>query len=134
MVNHYLEKVKEFFVNYKSDLYIASIIFFVGMASFGLGRLSIVWPKKEPIAIESYLETDLPEAPIKKEGEEKSTMPQSRTTQAAGRYVASKSGSYYHLPWCPGARRIKDSNKIWFQDKKEAEARGLKPAGNCEGL
>ena len=51
-----------------------------------------------------------------------------------GRYVASKSGTAYHFPWCQGALKIKEENKIWFQTKEEAESRGYKPAGNCDGL
>jgi hypothetical protein len=49
-------------------------------------------------------------------------------------FVASKNGSVYHFPWCPGAKRIKDSNKVWFASREEAEAKGLRPAANCEGL
>ena len=49
-------------------------------------------------------------------------------------YVASKSGTKYHLPWCSGARRIKEENKVWFATKEEAEAAGYTPAANCKGL
>ena len=51
-----------------------------------------------------------------------------------GGYVASKSGTRYYLPWCSGVSRIKEENKVWFQTKEEAEARGLTPAKNCEGM
>lgn len=53
---------------------------------------------------------------------------------ALGKYVASKSGAAYHYPWCPGALKIKEENKIFFNTKEEAEKRGYKPAGNCPGL
>lgn len=49
-------------------------------------------------------------------------------------YVASKNGKAYHLPNCPGAKRIKEENLIKFQTKKEAEEAGYKPALNCKGL
>lgn len=49
-------------------------------------------------------------------------------------YVASKNGTSYHLPSCPGAKQIKPENKISFQSKEEAESRGYKPAANCPGL
>lgn len=49
-------------------------------------------------------------------------------------YVASKNGKVFHLPWCPGAKRIKEENKIWFSSKEEALALGLKPAANCDGI
>lgn len=48
--------------------------------------------------------------------------------------VASKSGSKYHLPNCPGASQIKADNLIEFGSIAEAEAAGYKPATNCPGL
>jgi methylphosphotriester-DNA--protein-cysteine methyltransferase len=51
-----------------------------------------------------------------------------------GTYVASKSGSAYHFPWCSGAQRIKEENKVWFETKEEAELAGYRPASNCKGL
>ncbi|MBI2056242.1 MAG: hypothetical protein HYT37_02585 [Candidatus Sungbacteria bacterium] len=127
-----MEKVKAWVINSQNDLFIAVIIFLVGIIGFGLGRLSIVWPQSEPITIE-----EPEEAGNKKE--EKNTTSEGRESSAIinstqGRYVASKSGSAYHFPWCPGAQKIKEANKIWFNSKEEAEAKGYKAAGNCEGL
>lgn len=51
-----------------------------------------------------------------------------------GKYVASRSGSFYYLPSCAGAKRIKEKNQVWFQSKDDAEARGLKPSASCPGL
>ncbi len=51
-----------------------------------------------------------------------------------GQYVASKSGTKYHLPWCPGAKQMKEENKIYFSSKEEAEAAGYTPAANCKGI
>ncbi len=46
--------------------------------------------------------------------------------------VASKHGSKYHFPWCPGARTIKEENKIWFATEKDAEQAGYTKAQNCQ--
>lgn len=51
-----------------------------------------------------------------------------------GQYVASKSGRSYHLPWCAGAKQIKEDNKVYFESKAEAEAAGYAPAKNCKGI
>lgn len=60
---------------------------------------------------------------------------QSTNSQAkSGMYVGSKNGRVYHLPSCPGAKRIKDENKVWFKDKKDAADHGYKPAANCKGI
>ena len=52
----------------------------------------------------------------------------------SGMYVASRSGSYYYLPTCSGAKRIKEKNQVWFVSREDAEARGLKPSASCPGL
>ena len=127
------KKVKTFFEENRQDLYIATIIFLVGMASFGLGRLSVSWPKKESITITNG-ELQMPNGKKAKNNKNPSLGVGSASSSSKGRYVASKSGTAYHYPWCPGALKIKEENKIWFQTKEEAESRGLKPAGNCEGL
>jgi len=54
--------------------------------------------------------------------------------QVGGKYVASKNGSKYHFPWCSGATRMKEENKIWFETKEAAEKAGYGPAANCKGL
>jgi len=49
-------------------------------------------------------------------------------------FVASISGTKYHLPTCSSARTIKEENKVWFNTKEDAELAGYGPAGNCKGL
>ncbi len=51
-----------------------------------------------------------------------------------GKYVASKKGTKYHLPWCGGAKQITEANKIWFVSKEDAEKAGYTPASNCKGI
>ena len=134
MLSNSIEKVKRIIEANKSDLFVAFIIFLVGMIGFGLGRLSVVWPEKEPITIENVLEKQY----ISVESEAKNTYPSKTTAAIAntiqGQLVGSKSGTAYHFPWCSGAQRIKEENKIWFTSKEEAEKKGYRPAGNCPGL
>lgn len=49
------------------------------------------------------------------------------------RVVVSKASTSkrYHYTWCPGAKKIKEENKIWFNSAQEAESRGYALAGNC---
>lgn len=67
---------------------------------------------------ESESELDEPE-PVKKEFK-------------PGKYIASKTGVKYHIPKCDWAKKIKKENRVWFDSKEEAEAKGLK-ACNCVG-
>lgn len=129
MIQESIRKIKGFLDSNRQDLYIAVLIFLVGLASFGLGRLSMLWPQKTPLVIEG---------PAEAVAVPKITTVEDRNYVSAvsgqGKYVASKSGSAYHLPSCAGAQKIKEENKIWFQTKEEAESRGYKPAANCDGL
>lgn len=92
------------------DVLVVLIIILVGFASFGLGRLSVVENNREVVQIEQS------------------------ASVAQSTYVASKNGSVYHLPWCSGAQRISEKNKIFFNSKEEAERAGYRPAGNCKGI
>ena len=130
MVTETKEKVKLWMEENRSDLYTAAIIFLVCLSAFGLGRLSILWPQKEPLRIIGGQEAAAISGNKETKPEKNANIPPS----AQDKYVASKSGTAYHYPWCAGAQKIKEENKIWFKIKEEAEDRGYKPAGNCDGL
>lgn len=113
------------------DYFWIILIVLVAGASFGLGRLTKIEDAREPIKIESVGEVKgasnlQPASPA--------GGPPTSNLQQAGKYVASKNGTKYHLPWCSGAQRIKDENKVWFDSKTAAEAAGYTPAGNCPGI
>ncbi len=122
------------------DLFIAALLIFSTIASFFLGRLSILEEKQKgdlsitmPAAVREIAQTpglsqNTPASADSGPAEKKNT------PSAVGMYVGSKSGKTYHLPWCSGALRIKDENKIWFVDKADAEGRGYKAASNCKGI
>ena len=97
--------------------------------SFGIGRLSVVG-NREPIKIEynPEISNSLP-------------VPNTQTNQAASAVTATKSdtsvvvsknGSKYHYPYCPGAKQIKEENKIVFASPTVAEAAGYTLAANCK--
>ncbi|MFA6226959.1 MAG: hypothetical protein WC631_00525 [Candidatus Paceibacterota bacterium] len=135
---------KEIGLKIGADLFIVFIIVLVGMASFGLGKLSAIEKKKTPIAVykveEALLANALKETVT--EGGEGGASADSRAAQIAptptnpsnGLVLASKSGTKYYYPWCSGVDRIKEENKIWFSTMEEAKARGLAPAVGCTGL
>ena len=129
ILDEYLNKVKSWYKISRNDLYIAGVIFLVGMAGFGLGRLSMLWPQKESIRIQEPQNFSNTPALVNNFADKSES-----AVKPKGKYVASKSGTSYHYPWCTGALKIKEENKIWFQTKEEAEGKGYKPAGNCEGL
>ncbi|NOY35597.1 MAG: hypothetical protein GXP44_01600 [bacterium] len=128
-----LSKIIKFCKSNERDIFLAAIIILVSFASFGLGRLSKIRENKTPITIENLGVTTGKAAPLgiaAGGGKEKGAT----LSGESGGIVASKKGSKYHFPWCSGALRIKDSNKIWFSSAQEARKAGYTPAQNCKGL
>ena len=132
-------KIKHFLQSEAAhDLYIVLIIILVAFSSFGLGRLSKIEEGREPITIEyANLQQGgayaaFPAAQTTPNDSEGQTSPSATTGEKA--FVGSKNSDKYHFPWCSGAKRIKEENKIWFATREEAEAAGYTPAANCKGL
>jgi hypothetical protein len=111
MLSKFREKVKL----YENDIIIAVVIILVALIGFGLGRLSVIREQKIPAVIEN-------------------TPAAASSANTEKLYVASKNSDKYHYPWCSGAQRIKEENKVWFSSKEEAEKAGYSPATNCKGL
>ena len=112
-------------LNRREDIFIILLILLVGFGGFGLGRLSKIEEGKTPVKIQDGVEVRFQQKVLKTDF----NIPDSQ-----GQYVASVKGSKYHFPWCSGAQRIKEENKIWFPTKKSAEQAGFTPAKNCKGL
>ena len=108
------------------DFFFSAVIVLVGFASFGLGRLSLLESKREPMRVENALIAGVGGVKMEEKKEE--------TSALGGQIVASKTGSKYHFPWCAGASQIAEKNKIWFDSVEEAQKAGYAPASNCKGL
>lgn len=135
--------IKQFIKSSKSEIILMAGVILVSFISFAAGRLSAPNPTKQPITISDQ------QAPHNNKlytGQafiaENSAFQHSTSTQTSqqksqqtqDKFVASKNSSKYHLPNCPGAKRIAEHNKIWFSSKEEAESLGYEPASNCPGL
>ncbi len=119
-------KAKAGLLSNNKEVFIVLVLIITAFASFGLGRLSKVESAKTPISIENNNLASISSTSDKPEF--------SPSPQIGGRYVASKNSNKYHAPWCSGAQRIKEENKIWFNNKEEAETAGYTPASNCKGI
>ena len=135
-----LTRIKAWAGERREDVLVAAIIITVAVGSFGLGRLSIVWAPQKPVEVIAPDGSAAIEARVVQPA---SASADKGINQAAaisgaavsgGSFVASKSGSAYHLLNCPGAKQIKEENKIYFQSREAAERAGYHPAGNCPGL
>ncbi len=139
------QKIKHFlrFIEQK-DIFTVLVIILVAFASFGLGRISKIEENRTPVKIQEVQQTGQSATAIHAQNSEKKGLPAEVSAQTGlnepflqqnyKMYVASKNGSKYHFPWCSGAKRIKEANKIWFATIDEARKAGYTPAGNCKGL
>ncbi|PCI28180.1 hypothetical protein COB52_04005 [Candidatus Kaiserbacteria bacterium] len=98
------------------DVFIVLVLMLVGLGAFGLGRLSMM--EEQRPAIRMFEQTMKNVDPI----------------SMGGLVVASRNGSKYHFPWCSGAQRMSEVNKVWFKSIDEAKKAGFTAAGNCKGL
>lgn len=122
MLAEFIKKCKLKLKPYEKDVILVIIIILVALISFGLGRLSKIEERKMPIIIENQQQTT----------KQPTTINQNQLAGAG--FVASKNGTKYHYPWCPGAATIKEENKIFFASAEEARQAGYTPASNCKGL
>jgi len=133
-----LQKIKLFLTESerREKTLIIGIIFLVGIASFGLGRLSAFDAQKEPVKIEmnGNLTPEVPQVKISGTEKKEAVLGAEIELKKGGFVVASKNGNKYHFPWCSGGKRILEENKIYFESTEEARAAGYEPAGNCKGL
>lgn len=100
-----------------NEIVFALMLILVGFSAFGLGRLSVLESTREPARITQAAANG-----------------QREPLTIGGKVVASRNGTKYHAPWCGGAGRISEKNKIWFKSEEAARAAGYTPAGNCKGL
>jgi hypothetical protein len=128
------QRSKQWFLKHEFDLFLVLLIIISLCIAFSLGRLSTVLEKREPVIIRFPNSSTTPP----RAGE--STVPSSQTEQAlnlvgqAGLLVGSKNSTKYHFPWCSGALRITEANKVYFNSREEARNKGYTPASNCPGL
>jgi hypothetical protein len=117
------------------DLALILTLCLLGGVSFGMGRLSVGATEQTSATLcESIPKQNPTQTASVQDAVPRTDERTQEVVSTEGRYVASKSGSVYHLPWCSGAKRIKEENKVWFETPEEAERAGYRPASNCKGL
>jgi len=119
------EKLKPYLAD--DSFFLAVLIMLISIASFGLGRQSVEKMEGGP-APSAPAGVILSQSPKYVENKD------SNIVVPEYKVVASKSGTKYHSLTCPGAKQIKEENKVFFNNIKEAEAAGYTPAANCPEL
>lgn len=96
---------------------IGILVLLLAVASFGLGRLSVLEDVKSPVSISEAPAQESPQGIF-----------------PGGLYEASRTGSVYYFPWCASAISIPAASRVWFASEADARAAGYHAAKNCKGL
>jgi hypothetical protein len=128
-----LEKLKSYLKD--DQIFYSCLIVLVAVSSFALGRESVRLEQTHTTAgetsrVEVWQGEPVLDQPTEKEGP--TAVPE--VGDLLSNLVASRSGTKYHRLNCPGAKQIKEENKIYFTSAAAAAAAGYTPAANCPGL
>ena len=90
-------------IKIKEDLFIALLIVLVGLASFGLGKLSVLEAQKTPISVinqESVAYDAISGNDASSQNTAIAQPVNTSTSTGQGIVFGSKSGTKYYYPWC----------------------------------
>ena len=113
--------------NRQKDIFLGLCLVLISAISFNLGRINAL--NKTPIRVSE--QANVYQATI---GNQAVNNPKNTPAQPKDpRVVASKASTTkkYHFTWCPGAKQIKEANKLWFANESLAQKAGYTLAGNC---
>lgn len=116
-IEEWKQKIKAALEEGLAEWGLVALVLLVGLASFGLGRLSALEQVRPPVSITQA-----------------ASAAGARGMAVGGLIVASRSGSAYYYPWCAGAAKILPQNQRWFASEAAARNAGYAPAKNCKGL
>ncbi len=107
------------------------IIILVGLAGFGLGKLSSIGECKPIIIQQAPLQGEI--TPISKADSKNLAGSESLNSgENLNSIIASKNGTKYYFSWCSGVGRIQDQNRVYFNSEKEAVDAGFSKASGCQ--
>ena len=123
--------LSEIFQIIKKNLFLIGVLVLISFLSFQLGRISR--SASQPIKIEKANVQEIFGAQntnlqIKANNTDRG---EGKDLKINFLVVASKNSNKYHFLWCPGAKQIKETNKIYFESEAKAIAAGYTLAGNC---
>ncbi len=131
-INDFVNKIKKNIAIDTFTIMCLLVIIGVGIASFFLGRLSIVDNNINTDYGVKIIDTRDQQASIAKIEADQIVDNDSPEIAKEKRYVASKSGKLYYSLGCSGVKRIAEKNMIWFSTKEEAEKSGFEFSSSCK--
>jgi hypothetical protein len=103
----------------------------VGVASFGLGRLSDEQGPATRLGFVIYDNNSLNNT-TQNNLSSNALRSVSPVTTSGNNFVASKNGKLYYSRGCTAAKRIKPTNEVWFKTASDAEKSGYTKSASCK--
>ena len=142
-----MEKIKQKIKNWiesekGKDILIVIIVILVGLASFGLGRLSKTTSssgiKILPAVVGEYPEQNKGQEANVKSIAENMSKPAfdindiNDINSINKNFFASNRGTKYYSIGCSGGKTIKQENRVYFSTREEAEGAGYELSSSCQ--
>ena len=134
-----LSKIFNLIKSYQHHIFLSFCVVIISVISFNLGQINAL--QKTSITItgtgqEANIYKATSNLPAYRTGRQPTTndLKSQNTTPIDKRVVVSKASTTkkYHFVWCPGAKKIKETNKLWFDNESLAQKAGYTLAGNCQ--
>jgi len=125
-----ISKIAVLVKQYQHGLFLGLCLLVVAGIGYNIGR---IWAIHNPQAADAQEANLSGLSNGSKSGDTGASAPIVTPTPIDPRVVASRAAGskLYHHPWCSGAKRIKEANKLWFSTESEAIAAGYTLAANC---
>ncbi len=118
--------------NHQKDIFLGFCIVLISLIGFNLGRLNAPNQTETKTTNQANINSIYPTKTVLNptQNQVKVTPKQPKDP----RVVVSKTSTSkkYHFTWCPGAKKIKEANKLWFETDVAAQKSGYTLAGNCQ--
>ncbi|MEI7688766.1 MAG: hypothetical protein WCI91_01120 [Candidatus Nomurabacteria bacterium] len=131
-INDFMDKIKGKIGLDVYTLICLCIIVIVSVASFGLGRLSVLNTIDKSNSKLGNDNTSLVKGEIGNSNIVENDTVVDSSLSKKRMYVASKNGKLYYSLGCSGAKRISAKNEIWFATTSEAEKAGFTLSASCK--
>ncbi len=120
-----LAKISNLVKNRRKDIFLGLCLLLISVICYNLGRTNAL--NKAEIETGEMANIN---RPTTRTSTAKATSAQPKDL----RVVVSKASTSkkYHYSWCSGAQRIKEANKLWFNNESLAQQAGYALAGNCQ--
>ncbi len=110
------QKIKAWTGERKHPFILVGILMFTAFSSFYVGYIAQI-----EIGSRDY----------RSEIQNLQSVPNIAAKATDGAFVASQNGTKYYPKECAGAKRIKESNRVYFETANDAESQGYSMASGC---